>query len=226
MTKLKTYFYITTLAIITGVPAAQAYEPKKDWPCVQVKVPELSPALMWAGPDLKEASTDWRKNANAENTARKLIVRRYTDDQVIGFVKEYKAGIPDADKKPALTQLFAAAFHLASIERHDVIAGIERFTKRQRELADQVRKTRQELEASLEIRDLSDKVLSERREIEDRLNWQTRIFDDREKSTRICLRSAHTHRETAVFDCTGSDERTGRLIPYFTGNSGDMVSTG
>jgi hypothetical protein len=187
MTRLKTLSCFMVLATITGASEAQAYEPKKDWPCIQVKVPELSPAMMWAGPDLNGASADWRKNPNVESTAKKLIVRRYTDDQVAKFIKQYKANIRGSGNQLALTQLFAAAFHLASAERKDVIAGIERFTRRQRELANQIHKTRQELEASLEIQDPSDKELSERREIEERLNWQTRIFDDREKSTKyVC----------------------------------------
>lgn len=45
-----------------------------------------------------------------------------------------------------MTRLFAAAFDLVATERRDIIACIERFTKRQGELADNVRKTRVELE--------------------------------------------------------------------------------
>lgn len=37
----------SVLAISVLSAPAQAYEPKKDWPCIQVKVPELSHAMMW-----------------------------------------------------------------------------------------------------------------------------------------------------------------------------------
>ena len=164
---------------------AQAYEPKKDWPCIQVKVPELSPAMMWAGPELSGPAADWRKSPNAAATAKKLIVRRYDEAQVAQFIAAFAKSLSGDERQVEMTRLFAASFDLVAAERRDIIAGIERFTKRQRELADNVRKTRAELEASLKNQNPSDKQLAERREIEERLNWQTRIFDDREKSTRF-----------------------------------------
>lgn len=177
--------------VLSGLAAAalsgpaQAYEPKKDWPCVQVKVPELSPAMMWAGPELSGSAADWRKSPKAGTTAKKLIVRRYSEEQVAEFVAGFAGQLGGDERQVEMTRLFAASFDLVAAERRDVISGIERFTKRQRELADNVRKTRSELEVSLKNQDPSDKQLAERREIEERLNWQTRIFDDREKSTRF-----------------------------------------
>jgi hypothetical protein len=167
-----------------SVPA-QAYEPKKDWPCVQVKVPELSPAMMWAGPELTGPAAEWRKSPNAGATAKKLVVRRYDEAQVAAFIAAFAKQLSRDQRPVEMARLFAASFDLVAGERRDIIAGIERFTKRQRELADNVRKTRAELEASLKNQDPSDQQLIERREIEERLNWQTRIFDDREKSTRF-----------------------------------------
>jgi len=173
------------LVASTLLVPAQAYEPKKDWPCVQVKVPELSPAMMWAGPELTGPAAEWRKSPNAGTTAKKLVVRRYGEDQVAQFIAAFAKQLNRDERQVEMTRLFAASFDLVAAERRDIIAGIERFTKRQRELADNVRKTRAELEASLKNQDPSDQQLAERREIEERLNWQTRIFDDREKSTRF-----------------------------------------
>ncbi len=167
-----------------SVPAP-AYEPKKNWPCVQVKVPELSPAMMWAGPELTGPAAEWRKSPNAGTTAKKLVVRRYDEAQVAQFIAAFAEQLSRDERQVEMTRLFAASFDLVAAERRDVMAGIERFTKRQKELADNVRKTRAELEASLKHQDPSDQQLAERREIEERLNWQTRIFDDREKSTRF-----------------------------------------
>lgn len=178
---------LSVLAMSASAIPAHAYEPKKDWPCVQVKVPELSPAMMWAGPELSGAAADWRKSPNATGTAKKLIVRRYSEEQVAEFVTAYAKQLGRDERQTEMTRLFAASFNFIAAERRDVIAGIERFTKRQRELADTVRETRAELEASLKNQNPSDQQLAERREIEERLNWQTRIFDDREKSTKyVC----------------------------------------
>jgi len=173
------------LVASTLLVPAQAYEPKKNWPCVQVKVPELSPAMMWAGPELTGPAAEWRKSPNAGTTAKKLVVRRYDEAEVAAFIVAFAEQLGRDERPVEMTRLFAASFDLVAAERRDVMAGIERFTKRQKELADNVRKTRAELEASLKHQDPSDQQLTKRREIEERLNWQTRIFDDREKSTRF-----------------------------------------
>jgi hypothetical protein len=174
-------------ALAVSVPAVHAYEPKKDWPCVQVKVPDLSYGMVWTGPPLEGEMADWRASPEAGRLGKKLTVRRYTEEEVAQFVKEYADTLPDAGKTRELTRVFAAAFHFITIERKDVISGIERFTRRQRELADQVRATRKEFDASLAIEDPTDEQMEKRREIENRLNWETRIFDDREKSTKyVC----------------------------------------
>ncbi len=171
-------------ASVWSVPA-HTYEPKKDWPCVQVKVPNLSPAMMWAGPALTGPAADWQQSPKAGATAKKLIIRRYGEEQVAQFITGFAKQLNGDERQIEMTRLFAATFDLVAAERRDIIAGIERFTRRQRELADNVRKTRAELEASLKNQDPSDQQLAQRREIEERLNWQTRIFDDREKSTRF-----------------------------------------
>lgn len=184
---IPTLVAVLPLALVLSGTSAQAYEPKKDWPCVQVKVPQLSPGMVWAGPALEGENADWRKSAKAGEMARRLIVRRYTEEEVANFIKDYADGLADAEKTRKLTRLFAAAFHYISAERSQVIEGIERFTRRQRDLADQVRATRAEFEASLAIENPSDEDMEKRREIENRLNWRTRIFDDREQSTKyVC----------------------------------------
>jgi hypothetical protein len=117
-----------------SVPA-QAYEPKKNWPCVQVKVPELSPAMMWAGPELTGPAAEWRKSPNAGTTAKKLVVRRYDEAQVAAFIAAFAKQLDKNERPVEMTRLFAASFDLVAAERRDIIAGIERFTKRQRQLA-------------------------------------------------------------------------------------------
>ena len=136
----------SVLAISVLSAPAQAYEPKKDWPCIQVKAPELSPAMMWSGPELTGPAAEWSKIPNAGITAKKLVVRRYGEAQVAQFIAAFAKQLNRDERQVEMTRLFAAAFDLVATERRDIIAGIERFTKRQRELADNVRKTCAELE--------------------------------------------------------------------------------
>ncbi len=171
------------LAIMSGLPAIAA-EPQKDWPCVQVKVPDLSPAMVWQGPALEGEAADWRKSPGIEAVARKLTVRRFTDQEVSGFIDAFAKGLKPDERERELTRLFAAAFEIVAAERKEVISGIERFTRRQRELADTVRATRSELLTAMKAKEKSSIDMNARAEIEGRLNWETRIFEDREKSVK------------------------------------------
>ncbi len=171
-------------AVVIAPPAAVAAEPGKDWPCVQVKVPELSAAAVWQGPPLEGEAADWRKSAGLEALARKLTVRRYTEQEVVAFIEDFGAKTAKADRERELTRLFAAAFDIVAGERKQVISGIERFTRRQRELADTIRATRAGLAKSLQNEAPSEADKTARLEIENRLMWETRIFEDREKSTK------------------------------------------
>jgi hypothetical protein len=173
-------------ALALEVPV-QAYEPVKDWPCIQVKVPELSPAMMWAGPPIEGTAAEWKSSAEVTSTAKKIVLRRFTDEEVATHIETFAKSLDQADKSLELKRLFSATFDLISAERRELITGIERYTRRQRELADTVRKIRDELDTSLQIEDPNDEQMAKRREIENRLNWQTRIFDTRERSAKyVC----------------------------------------
>lgn len=163
---------------------AFAAEPAKDWPCVQVKVPDISPAMMWSGPALEGENGDWRKSGAAQDTAKKAVIRRYTEEEVAAFVAEFALALKPDDKERELTRLFAAAFDSIASERREVIDGIERFTRRQRELAETVNRTRKEYDALKAIGNPTTEQRAAREEALQRLNWETRIFDDREKSTK------------------------------------------
>jgi hypothetical protein len=170
-------------SIIVGAAAAFAAESQKDWPCVQVKVPDISPAMMWSGPALEGENADWRKSPEAAALASKLVVRRYTEEEVAAMVSGFAAKLKDDQKSREMTRIFAAAFESIAAERREVIAGIERFTRRQRELAGTVNATRREYDAAKAIAEPTPEQVAKRDEILERLNWETRIFDDREKST-------------------------------------------
>lgn len=170
-------------AFVLAWPALAA-EPKKDWPCVQVKVPDISPGMMWSGPALEGENADWRKSALAQEAAKKAVIRRYTDEEVAAFVSEFAAALKPDEKERELTRLFAAAFDSISSERREVIHGIERFTRRQRELAETVNEIRKEYDTLKAIKEPTAEQLAAQEEALQRFNWQTRIFDDREKSTK------------------------------------------
>jgi hypothetical protein len=65
-------------------------------------------------------------------------------------------------------------------QRDEVMNGIERFSRKQKTAADDIRAEAQKLR---EMQDKPDADPAQNEELVSRLAWQTRIFEDRRKST-------------------------------------------
>jgi hypothetical protein len=158
-----------------------------DWPCVQRKVPTLSAGMMWAGPPISEDQADWRKDPEVSPLVERLAVRRTSIEEATRDIEAFAAGLDAAEKADKLTLVFSGVLQKANAERGDILDGIERFTRKQQKLADNIRAKRQELEKALEVANPTEADDEKRRALEEDLNWQTRIHEDRERSlTYVC----------------------------------------
>jgi hypothetical protein len=170
------------------VPAlALAAGPDADWPCVQRKVPTLSAGMMWAGPPITEDLPDWRRDTAVSDLVGRLAIRRTSLEEAAQLIDHFAEGLAAEDKAEKLTMVFAGLLERSNTERSDILNGIERYTRKQRRLAENVLATRHELDAILAIEQPTEAEDEKRRALEEELSWQTRIHEDREKSlTYIC----------------------------------------
>jgi hypothetical protein len=166
--------------IIIGMLSAQAApSAETDWPCVQRRVVELSVAQMWAGPPIDPATSHWRDDKGVASLARSLASRRTSLDQASSAIQRF-GDAAGPDKVAKLTLLFAGTFELINAERRRLINGIERYAIRQRSLADQISETARILR--------QDNTPSPARTaLEQKLQWDTRIYDERNQAlTYVC----------------------------------------
>src|SRR5262249_22734644 len=47
-----------------------------DWPCNQIKVPEISVAAVWAGPSIDDVGNAWEEDAAIRDLVARLAARR------------------------------------------------------------------------------------------------------------------------------------------------------
>src|SRR5262249_28920683 len=47
-----------------------------DWPCNQIKVPEISIAAVWAGPSIDDVGNAWEEDATIRDLVARLAARR------------------------------------------------------------------------------------------------------------------------------------------------------
>jgi hypothetical protein len=163
------------LAVTAMISSGHAADPRyPDWPCTQAKVPEISIAAVWAGPPLDDVSGKWKDDPKVSALVAKLAARRTPLQEAQKAITEYLSGA--ADKTASGKLLFAGLFDSLNAQRSQVMNGLERVTRKQREAADKIRTD------TLALQALQGETPPDQAKIDDlgnQLVWQTRIFEDR-----------------------------------------------
>ena len=182
MRQLSLLLMALTVATCVTHGAAQAADPSNpDWPCVQAKVPELSVVAMWSGPPLDDAAKAWESDPKTNDLLPRLAARRVPIADAEKAIVEYVTGSA-AEREQKAKLLFAGLFDRLNRERSEVMRGIERLARRQQDLADKVRSDIAELQKA---QDAGSPDPSKLAELTGRVEWSTRIFEDRRKSIRF-----------------------------------------
>lgn len=167
---------VLAAAIPAGSRAATSEDP--DWPCIQRLVPRISAVQVWAGPEPDPAM--WQGDLDVARLASKLAARRTPLNETEKLVEDFADAQPADALNNKLTALFGRTLQIINRDRASIIAGIKRFAKRQRQLAERIRETRATL------KDAGDEA-SGGDDLRETLAWDLRIFDEREKSmTYLC----------------------------------------
>lgn len=173
---------MAALAFAVSTAAARAADPRyPDWPCAQAKVPEISLAAVWAGPALDDAESKWKDDNKISALVAKLAARKTPLDEAEKLVKEFLAGSA-ADKTTNAKLLFAGLFDTLNAQRSQVMRGLERVSRKQRDAADKIREETVQLQA---LQDATPRDDAKVEAMSNQLIWETRIFEDRRKVVRF-----------------------------------------
>ncbi|MDQ6435405.1 hypothetical protein RB623_15205 [Mesorhizobium sp. LHD-90] len=174
-------------ALLTGclaTPSHAAQNQDPDWPCIQRKVPELSPAQIWNGPELPATAADWSKDTDIPELVRELAARRVPIAKAEKEIRDFAAALPKDKAGEQLAKLFQGLFDHMNSERSQVMSGIGRYARNQVLLAERLRKEGSEVDA-LSAKPDADHAAVAR--LTDRLVFETRIFEERVQSlTYVC----------------------------------------
>src|SRR5262249_4936720 len=149
-----------------------------DWPCNQIKVPEISVAAVWAGPSIDDVGNVWEEDATIRDLVARLAARRTPLDDAQKSIADTVTGTESERQKKAKL-IFAGLFKTLNHERSEVMQGIERYARKQKEFSDQIRS------AILQLRELQDRPNPDQSRIDDltdRVESDTRIFEERRKT--------------------------------------------
>jgi hypothetical protein len=171
---------IAVAVAVCWTQSAFALDPRyPDWPCQQLKVPGIAIANVWTGPSIEIGDAAKPIDAKQAELVPRLAARRTPIEDARNLIADYVVGTATEKQEKAKT-LFAALYSTLNAQRDEVMSGIERFSRKQKAAADDIREQAQKL------RQLQDQPNADQAQTEDlasRLAWQTRIFEDRRKST-------------------------------------------
>jgi hypothetical protein len=173
------------LAVLTALPSpSQAADQRNaDWPCVQPKVPQMAVAAMWDGPSIADVGDSWQDDPDIKDLVARLAVRRTPLDVAKKAIAAFVTGT-SAEKQDKAKKLFAGLFDTLDQERSEVMSGLERVARKEKELADRIRSDVGTLHT------LQDKPGEDEAKITalaSQVEWSTRIFEDRRKTIRyVC----------------------------------------
>jgi hypothetical protein len=158
---------------------ALAADPRfPDWPCNQVKVPEISVAAVWAGPSIDDVGNAWEDDATIKDLVARLAARRTPLDEAQRAISDFITGTESERQKKAKL-IFAGLFKTLNHERSEVMQGIEWYFRKQKEFSGQIRSTILQLR---ELQDRRDPDQGRVDELTNRVEWDTRIFEERRKT--------------------------------------------
>jgi len=193
--KVSAFICLAALLMLPGTArAAETADP--DWPCVQRLVPRIAVAQVWQGPEPDPAA--WRDDADVRRLASQLAARKTPLGDTEKLVDDFAASLPKEAVNDKLTALFGRTLDLINRDRASIIAGIKRFARHQRALAERISNTRAQLkDIGGSAADESGGIATEagsssgtssaEADLQELLTWDLRIFEERNRSmTYLC----------------------------------------
>ena len=182
MTSLRTGVAGVALVVALGAAEVAWSAPPgprdPDWPCQQIEVPQLSVAAVWSGPPLDAQQDSWREKPQVADLVHEIAQRRVPIEQAQVRIRAFVDQATDK-KQPALLELFAGLFSVLDDERSAVIAGLDRFGSRQKELAAALRNDNEKLQA---LRTDPGSDAGDVNQMTQRVMWEAQVFQDRSQS--------------------------------------------
>jgi Spy/CpxP family protein refolding chaperone len=163
--------------------ASGAGQSDQNWPCAQPKVPQMSIVAMWDGPSTADVGNAWEDNPALKDLVIRLAARRTPLDDARKAIAAFISGSP-AEKQDKAKKLFAGLFDTLNQQRAEVIRGIERVNRKQKDLAEKIRS---DVAALRELQDRPEQDQSKINALASEVEWSTRIFEERRKTIRyVC----------------------------------------
>lgn len=174
---------LTVWFSLCGAALALPTRDQGDWPCKQVRVPNIAIAGLWTGPSIEGLGAAWRDDAEIADLVLRIAARRTPIETAEKLIADFARG-SGQKRKERLTLLFAGVFAKLDGERAEVVAGLDRYGRKQKDMAESVRQTTQKLRDAQSAAPNDPEKL---REMTEALNWDLRLYEERSRAVKyVC----------------------------------------
>lgn len=175
---------LVAASVLSAAPgdvlAAVGEKEHPDWPCVQRKVVTLTSVQIWDGPPVEDI-TGWSSDPVMAKLVPGLVSRRVPIEEATASIKAFAEALPAAERDGKLKVLFAGVLSRTNEERTAVIAGVERFQRRQANRSKEI-ETQSSAIITLKEKATDDAGRKALAEAQERFNWDVRIFQERQSN--------------------------------------------
>ena len=138
----------------------------------------MSLASVWSGPPVDPQDTTWKDNPAVADLVATLAPRREPIDQAQTLLHDF-AQQAGEQKQAQLLQVLVGLFDVLDQERGSVIAGLDRFGQRQKELAAEIREDNEKLR-TLQAEPSADPAAVQQKT--QQVKWAAEVFQDRRQA--------------------------------------------
>lgn len=171
------------LAALIQAPPLAAQTAQSDWPCKQVRVPDIALGGVWSGPAIDAERKNWREDRVVADLVAHVAPRRTPLESADKMIADFAATAGDK-RKARLTLLFAGLYERMNDERRAVVTGLDRFGRRLKEMAE---KTREETQSFYALQSQKPADPEAVRKGAEALQWRVRLFEEQRKMvTYVC----------------------------------------
>lgn len=170
---------ICGLSLTPAMQAAEADAAQNpDWPCPQILVPEMAPAVVWAGPSIAGMQDLWYKDAEVASLVRRLTSPDYNLDDADKDIGDFAARQAAEQKDHKLTLVFAGVIQSLNEKRTKELDDIMKYASGQAERANRLS---EDLDEIVRLQDDPSEAAKQRLAVmQGEMEIKQRMFDDRE----------------------------------------------
>ncbi|MEJ1160801.1 hypothetical protein [Prosthecomicrobium sp. N25] len=173
------------LLVLAGTAAAAAASTDPDWPCVQVRNPQIAATAIWGGPEIPEAAKEWWTEPDVADAVRTIASRRIPIEEAEKIIDGIAKG--EGDRTLRLSKLFVGMLERVNVERNRIMAGLGRYARKQRAFADRIEKVGDQIALLKAGKTVEGVTTADLPKLEEEMKWDIRVFDERNQSlTYVC----------------------------------------